>query len=248
MNNAVIEIIDLYKRYADTTNAALDGLSLTVSKGEFFGLLGPNGAGKTTTISILCGLTSFQRGKVTVEGKDIRTQMKEIKRITGVVPQEIALYQELTIDENLRFFGNMHDISKQSVNERIDEFVNEFGLTPHRKKKVEQLSGGMKRQVNLIAALLNNPSILFLDEPTVGVDVQCKAIIVEKLKQINRNGTTIIYTSHDMNEAESLCSRIALIDSGKIIIEGEPAALINRFNFSSMEELIRKYLFLEDKK
>jgi ABC-2 type transport system ATP-binding protein len=142
----------------------------------------------------------------------------------------------------------MHNISKQSVNERIDEFVNEFGLTPHRKKKVEQLSGGMKRQVNLIAALLNNPSILFLDEPTVGVDVHSKSIIVEKLKQINRNGTTIIYTSHDMNEAESLCSRIALIDSGKIIIEGEPETLINKFNFNSMEELIRKYLFLKLKK
>ncbi|MDR3266274.1 MAG: ABC transporter ATP-binding protein [Tannerella sp.] len=238
VNNAVIEINDLYKTYAEATSAALNGLSLTVLKGEFFGLLGPNGAGKTTTISILCGLTSFQQGKVSVEGKDVKTQMRAIKRITGVVPQEIALYQELTIEENLRFFGNMHNVSKQSVNERMNEFLNDFGLTSHRNKRIEQLSGGMKRQVNLIAALLNNPSILFLDEPTVGVDVHSKSIIVEKLKQINHNGTTIIYTSHDMNEAESLCSRIALIDRGKIIIEGEPAALINKFNVGSMEELL----------
>jgi ABC-2 type transport system ATP-binding protein len=241
VKNAVIEIIDLHKTYAGVANAALNGLSLTVPEGEFFGLLGPNGAGKTTTISVLCGLTSFQQGQVTVKGKDVKTQMKEIRRITGVVPQEIALYQELTMDENLRFFGNMHDIPKRAVHERIDEFVNDFGLAPHRQKRVEQLSGGMKRQVNLIAALLNNPSILFLDEPTVGVDVHSRAVIVEKLKQIHQNGTTVIYTSHDMNEAESLCSHVALIDGGKIIIEGEPAALINRFNFSSMEELIRKY-------
>jgi ABC-2 type transport system ATP-binding protein len=238
VNNPVIEITGLCKAYAGT--AALNGLSLTVSRGEFFGLLGPNGAGKTTTVSILCGLIPFRRGKVLVEGKDVRTQMKDIKRTTGVVPQDIALYRELTVDENLRFFGNMHDIPRQTVNRRVDELVNDFGLAPHRKKRVEHLSGGMKRQVNLIAALLNRPSILFLDEPTAGVDVHSRSVIVEKLRQINRNGTTVIYTSHDMNEAETLCSRMAFLDGGKIILEGEPAALTKRFNAASMDELIRK--------
>ncbi|MDR2384996.1 MAG: ABC transporter ATP-binding protein [Tannerella sp.] len=240
-NNAAIEIIDLYKTYAGSTYAALNGLSLTVAKGEFFGLLGPNGAGKTTTVSILCGLASFQKGNVFVEGQDVKTQTKNIKRITGVVPQEIALYQELTTEENLRLFGNMHNISGQSVRMRMNEFINDFGLMPYRNRRIEQLSGGMKRQVNLIAALLNSPSILFLDEPTVGIDVRSKSIIVEKLKQIHQNGTTVVYTSHDMNEAETLCSHIALLDRGKIIVEGHPVTLISKFGVGSVEELIRKY-------
>jgi ABC-2 type transport system ATP-binding protein len=244
VNNAVIEIIDLHKTYAGASSAALNGLTLTVAKGEFFGLLGPNGAGKTTIVSILCGLASFQRGKVFVEGKNVAVQMKDIKRIMGIVPQDIALYQELNIDENLRFFGNMHNISRQTLDRRMEQLIYDFGLTPHRKKRVEHLSGGIKRQVNLIAALLNNPSILFLDEPTVGVDIHSKSVIVEKLKQVHQNGTTVIYTSHDMNEAEVLCSRMALIDGGKIILEGRPATLISRFSAASMEDLIRKKLLL----
>ena len=208
-----------------------------VGQGAFFGLLGPNGAGKTTTISILCGLLSFDSGQVTVHGLHVRSKMAAIKPLIGIVPQDIALYPELTVTENLRFFGNMYGLPSDELNQRITSYLHDFGLTPQQHKQVGRLSGGMKRQVNLIAALLHRPSLLFLDEPTTGVDVHSRQVIVEILQHLHRNGMTIVYTSHDMNEAEQLCTHVALVNGGRVICAGVPHELIREASVSSLEAL-----------
>ncbi|MDR1525993.1 MAG: ABC transporter ATP-binding protein [Tannerella sp.] len=240
MENPLISIRNLHKTYPGASQPSVDGLSLQVEKGAFFGLLGPNGAGKTTTVSILCGLCSFDSGEVAVNGLDVRRKIHFIKPLIGVVPQDIALYPELTADENLRFFGGMYPVPSHELNERIETYLEAFGLTSHRKKKTSRLSGGMKRQVNLIAALLHRPALLFLDEPTVGVDVHSRQVIIENLQSLHRNGMTVVYTSHDMKEAERLCTHVALMNHGRIICEGVPRRLISEASVSSLEELFIK--------
>ena len=235
-----IIIQNLHKTYRGATHPSVDGLNLYVRQGMFFGLLGPNGAGKTTTISILCGLRSYDSGQVTLQGMDVRHKMKQIKPLIGVVPQEIALYPELTVDENLRFFGGMYKLSQQVLRERIEAYLKDFGLTSHRRKKIEYLSGGMKRQVNLIAALLHKPALLFLDEPTVGVDVHSRQVIIENLRSLHAGGMTVVYTSHDMKEAEQLCTDVALVYHGRVVCEGVPRELIAESSVSSLEELFIK--------
>ena len=163
--------------------------------------------------------------------------LQRIKPLIGVVPQDIALYPELTAVENLRFAGNMYSLADKLLDERIDYYLQIFGLTSHRRKKTEYLSGGMKRQVNLITALLHQPEILILDEPTVGVDVQSRQTIITNLLRLNREGMTIVYTSHDMREAEQLCSFVSLMNKGKIVCEGVPSDLINNENVASLEQL-----------
>ena len=237
MNDPVIYIKDLYKTYRQASHPSVDELTLQVEKGMFFGLLGPNGAGKTTTISILCGLISFDAGQVMIHGLDVRRKMSEIKSLIGIVPQDIALYPELTVFENLHFFGGMYGLPAVELNERIDTYLHDFGLESRRRTKVGHLSGGMKRQVNLIAALLHRPTLLFLDEPTVGVDVHSRQTIVENLQLLHRNGMTIVYTSHDMKEAEQLCTYVALIHHGQIVCEGVPDELIAESSVLSLEEL-----------
>ena len=238
--NTVIDIRDLHKTYRRASHPSVDGLTLRVEQGMFYGLLGPNGAGKTTTISILCGLLSFNAGQVMIHGLDVRKKMSEIKPLIGVVPQDVALYPELTAVENLRFFGGMYGIPSFELNDRIDTYLKDFGLSSHRQKKVGYLSGGMKRQANLIAALLHRPKLLFLDEPTVGVDVHSRQIIIENLQNLHRNGMTIVYTSHDMKEAELLCTHVALMNHGRIICEGIPNELIANVSVADLEELFIK--------
>ncbi|MDR2921094.1 MAG: ABC transporter ATP-binding protein [Tannerella sp.] len=237
MQHPVIEINNLHKTYKRASHPSVDGLSLRIEEGMFFGFLGPNGAGKTTTISILCGLSSFQRGEIIICGMDLRRKFPQIKPHIGVAPQDIALYPELTIDENLRFVGNVYELPAQLLKQQINYYLESFGLTSHRQKKVAYLSGGMKRQVNLIAALLHKPKILFLDEPTVGVDVKSRQIIVRNLQLLNQNGMTIVYTSHDMHEAESLCTYVSLVNKGKVICEGTPSQLIEKEQVNSLEAL-----------
>jgi ABC-2 type transport system ATP-binding protein len=237
MTDPAIYIKDLHKTYREASNPSVDGLTLQIEKGMFFGLLGPNGAGKTTTVSILCGLVSYDKGQVTIDGLDVKRKMNDIKSLIGIVPQDIALYSELTVIENLHFFGGMYGLPAAELNERIDTYLHDFGLFSRRRTKVGHLSGGMKRQVNLIAALLHRPKLLFLDEPTVGVDVHSRQIIIENLQLLHRNGMTIVYTSHDMNEAEQLCNYVALIHHGKIVCEGIPNDLISEASVSSLEEL-----------
>ena len=225
----IIEIINLVKHYDKVNFNAVDGITLKVEKGQIFGLLGPNGAGKTTIISILCGLVKPSEGQVRINGIDLQSGLDNIKKIIGVVPQEIALYPNLTVKENLTFFGKLYDLKGAELQESIELWLNKFGLIDKINHRVETFSGGMKRRVNLIAGLLHKPQILFLDEPTVGIDVHSRTVIVEHLKEINQNqGITIIYTSHHMDEAEYLCSNISIIDSGIVLAGGSPKNLLKQ--------------------
>ena len=229
MNNPVIiQIENLTKTFKHATEPAVNGISFSINRNEIFGLLGPNGAGKTTTISILCGLFAPTSGNIIIDGKNIDTELAAIKNIVGVVPQDIALYPTLTARENLAFYGSMYGLHGKDLKERIDNWLQKLGLMDAANRKVSTYSGGMKRRVNLIAGVLHSPKILFLDEPTVGVDVQSRNVIIEHLKEVNAAGTTIIYTSHHMEEAENFCTRVSIIDHGKILTEGTPSELISK--------------------
>ena len=222
----MISAVDLYKVYKGAAQAAVDGISFTVDPTDIFGLLGPNGAGKTTVIKLLCGLMRPNKGTAEICGYDVTVSLKKIKPLIGVVPQEIALYPNFTADENLRIFGGLYGLKRRSIQKRAEELLHQFGLISHRHKKMVAYSGGMKRRLNLIAAMIHHPKVLILDEPTVGIDVQSKVVILENLKEISAKGAAIIYTSHQMDEAEKFCSKIAIIDNGKMITKGKPEALI----------------------
>ena len=241
----IIEIRNLTKFYKGNEEPAINNISLEIFPHEIFGLLGPNGAGKTTTISILCGLFPPTRGEVFIDGMELRADLDKIKHVIGVVPQDLALYPTLSAIENLTFFGNMYGLRGQELRNRIFEYLQVFGLEKAARKKVAGYSGGMKRRVNLIAGLLHRPKVLFLDEPTVGIDVQSRMVILEYLKEINRLGTTIIYTSHYMEEAENLCSRVAIVDRGQIISIGNPRELLKEHpEFNNLENI---FLYLTGK-
>ncbi|MCX6285753.1 MAG: ABC transporter ATP-binding protein [Bacteroidetes bacterium] len=225
-DKVIIEIRELVKVYKGSEEPAIKGISLDIFQGEIFGLLGPNGAGKTTTISILCGLFRATKGSARIDGMDIHSNLNEIKKIIGVVPQDVALYPTLTAWENLTFFGNMYGLKGASLKQKIAEGMAVFGLEKHADKKIANCSGGIKRRINLIAGLLHDPKVIFLDEPTVGIDVQSRVVILEYLKELNQKGTTVIYTSHYMEEAERLCTRVAIIDRGRVISMGNPHELV----------------------
>jgi len=237
MTNPIIEITNLCKIYSGNAHPTVNNLSLSIEKGEIFGLLGPNGAGKTTTIHILCGLRHFNSGEVHICNYSVKNEIEKIKPLIGVVPQEIALYPGLTACENLKIFGGIYGLKKKELNERMNGLLNLFGLETSKNRYVSTYSGGMKRRLNLIVGLLHRPQLLFLDEPTVGIDVQSRHVILENLKEINKAGTTIVYTSHHLNEAENFCTSIALIDDGQVICMGEPSRLIAQNNVETLEEL-----------
>lgn len=226
MSNPIIEIQSLSKKYKNADSFSVNNLSLQVNKGEIFGLLGPNGAGKTTLISMLCGLIKPTSGQFTINGYSYKNNARDIKKIMGVVPQEYALYPTLTARENLMYFGSMYGLKGSALKQKINDSLDYLGLLKFADKQIDTFSGGMKRRINLLAGQLHEPSVLFLDEPTVGVDVHSKAVIIEYLKQVNQSGTTIIYTSHHLAEAQDLCSHIAIIDNGKIMIKGTPQEII----------------------
>ncbi|MES2565666.1 MAG: ABC transporter ATP-binding protein [Bacteroidota bacterium] len=237
----LVDIQHVYKKYKDAPKPAVNDLSLTIQKGEIFGLLGPNGAGKTTFISMLCGLFPPGSGQIFIHGQTHKTHSKECKQIIGVVPQEIALYPQLTAWENLMFLGHMYGLKGDSLKEKIKENLKILGLENNIHQKIISYSGGMKRRVNLIAGLLHNPQLLILDEPTVGVDVQSKQAIIEHLKKQNKDsGMTILYTSHHLDEAEDFCTHIAIIDEGKLITQGQPKELILQNNCNSIEDVYLK--------
>lgn len=226
INSEIIEIENLTKIFRHSKEPAVDNISFSIKRNEIFGLLGPNGAGKTTTISILCGLFPPTSGKVIIDGKNLYTDLDLIKNIVGIVPQDIALYPTLTAYENLYFYGSMYGQNGKALKTKIEFWLTKLGLAEAADRKVSTYSGGMKRRVNLIAGILHDPKILFLDEPTVGVDVQSRNVIIECLKEINASGTTIIYTSHHMEEAENFCTQVSIIDNGKIITQGTPEEII----------------------
>lgn len=226
-NPAIIEIQHLTKTFKNSDSPAVDDISFSIKRNEIFGLLGPNGAGKTTTLSILCGLFPPSSGSVLIDGKDLHHDLSLIKNIVGIVPQDIALYPTLSARENLAFYGSMYGLHGKALTTGINNWLEKLGLMDAANRQVSTFSGGMKRRVNLIAGVLHKPKVLFLDEPTVGVDVQSRNVIIEHLEEINAAGTTIIYTSHHMEEAEHFCTRVSIIDHGKILIQGSPAELIS---------------------
>jgi ABC-2 type transport system ATP-binding protein len=220
----MLKVENLYKNYGNIR--AVDGISFEVKRGEVFGLLGPNGAGKSTTISIISTLVPPTKGEIIFEGESILKNPKNIRQKLGVVPQDIALYPTLSGYENLRFWGNLYGLKGQELKQRINETADIIGLHERLKDKVEKYSGGMKRRLNIGAALLHMPDLLIMDEPTVGIDPQSRSHILDTVLKLNDRGITIIYTTHYMEEAENLCSRICIMDEGKIIASGTQQELV----------------------
>ncbi|WP_019944305.1 ABC transporter ATP-binding protein [Dyadobacter beijingensis] len=236
-DNVCIEVREVYKRYKSAQEDSLSDVSLDVVQSDVFGLLGPNGAGKTTLISILCGIIPVSSGNVRFFGNGTPYSDYERKSRVGFVPQEYAFYQELTPRQNLDYFGAMYNLSKTRLEERREHLLEVLGLEKAGDKKVGTFSGGMKRRVNLAIGIIHEPDILFLDEPTVGVDVQSRNAIIRYLQQLNEGGTTIIYTSHHMSEAEEFCKNIALIDHGKVIAAGDLQALKTAHGVDNLQTL-----------
>ncbi len=205
---------------------AVDDISLEVKEGEIFGFLGPNGAGKTTTISMIAGLLTPDSGTIKVDSMDTRHSMQQIRGIMGVVPQDMAFYEELTAKENLRFWGRLQGISGKELDQRTHYYLDKIGLTDRENEPLKKYSGGMKRRINLIIGLIHRPRLLLLDEPTIGIDVQTKMNILDLIREASGKGTTVIYTTHNLFEAEELCDRIAIIDKGKILASGSLKELI----------------------
>jgi ABC-2 type transport system ATP-binding protein len=215
---AILQVSDLVKRFGDL--AAVDGVSFAVEQGEVFGLLGPNGAGKTTTISMISCLIDPTSGSIVVDGHEVGRDSTGVKRSLGVVPQEIALYPELSAAENLSFWGKMYGLSGAELKKAVAEALELAGLADRAKERIEKYSGGMKRRINIAAGILHHPKVLLMDEPTVGIDPQSRNHILETVKQLNASGMTVLYTSHYMEEVEYLCDRIAIMDHGKVIALG----------------------------
>lgn len=210
----MIKADNLKKRFGNTI--ALDDVSFMVNKGETFGLLGPNGAGKTTTIQLLCGLLKPDGGTVTLDGKTDPT-LVEVRLSLGMVPQTLAIYEELSAEENLRFFAHMYGLSRRQLKQRIGDCLEIAGLSKRSRERVSKFSGGMKRRLNMVCSLLHEPPLLLLDEPTVGVDPQSRNSIFDTIEDMKKQGRTIIYTTHYMEEAERICDRVAILDFGKIL-------------------------------
>jgi len=214
----MIQVEDLQKSYGSLR--AVDGISLEVPEGELFGFLGPNGAGKTTTLSMISGLLKPDRGRVSIAEIDVWSSPKAAKRLLGLVPQDLALYEELSARENLMFWGSLFDLPRQRLKASIDLWLDRVGLKDRAKGPVSKFSGGMKRRLNLAIGLVHNPKVVLLDEPTVGIDPQARKNILDIIREIAREGTTILFTTHHLEEAEALCDRIAIMDHGRILETG----------------------------
>jgi ABC-2 type transport system ATP-binding protein len=216
--SAILEVHDLKKKYGELE--AVKGISFSIEEGEIFSLLGPNGAGKTTTISILSTLLEPTGGDAVIGGHSIRQDAIGVRRIIGVVPQEIALYDTLNGRENLFFWGRMYGMNGAGLAQRVDEVLEQIGLTEKAKARVQTYSGGMKRRLNIGVGLLHRPKIIFMDEPTVGIDPQSRRNILDAVKDLNRQGMTVLYTTHYMEEAQELSNRVGIIDHGLMIALG----------------------------
>lgn len=217
---AMIEVSDLVKRYPGASSPAVDGVSFRVEQGEVFSLLGPNGAGKTTTLAVLSCLLAPTTGDARVGGHSVRTDPMGVKRLLGVVPQEVALYLPLTAAENLNFWGKMYGLGGADLKQRVAEALDQVGLRDRAGERVETYSGGMRRRLNIAVGLLHHPSTVFMDEPTVGIDPQSRRSILDTVKTLNQQGMTVLYTTHYMEEAQELSHRIGVIDHGKLIALG----------------------------
>jgi ABC-2 type transport system ATP-binding protein len=237
VSELAIDVENIGFRYPGNPEMSFSQLNLQVAKGVRFGLFGPNGAGKTTLISLMTGLLSADEGHIALLGREIGKQKSGVNKLFGFVPQDFSFYHELSPVENLEFFGAWSGLDKQTIKTRTDELLTILGLNDVRNKQVQKFSGGMKRRVNLAIGVIHDPAILFLDEPTVGVDVQTGHAIINYLLQLNKKGTTLVYTSHQLSEAEGLCEQVALIDGGKIIAQDNLDTLLKTHNQDNLEQL-----------
>lgn len=235
MEEPAIAMDNLSKRFEDVT--AVDGLSLEVGKGELFGLLGPNGAGKTTAINMLCGLLEPTSGSVKVGGYNVWEENGKVKELIGVCPQETSVYTYLTGKENVELFGNLLAVPKEELKRSADELLKRMGLYDEMNRRVGKYSGGMKRRLSLVMALVHDPEIAFLDEPTVGMDPQSRRTVWDFIKEIKKRRKTVILTTQYMEEAEELCDRVGIIDHGKLIALGAPKDLIDKYGEKNLEEV-----------
>ena len=239
----MIQISGVVKRFPTVT--ALDGVSLFIEKGEFFGLLGPNGAGKSTLMNLLIGYLDPDEGELTIEGERITRDNLQVRRRIGLVPQSLALYDDISALENMQIFGSFYGIESRTLTERIKERLEAVQLYERRKDKVKTFSGGMKRRLNLVASLLHDPPLLLCDEPTVGVDPQSRNAIFDYLAMLNGQGITIVYTTHYMEEVERLCSRIAIIDAGKVIAAGTLDDLMATLEYDESISIVKNRITSE---
>ena len=240
MSKAAVHITNLEFSYRDQPAKLFSNLNLTIPEGESFGLFGPNGAGKTTLMSIMTGLVAYSGGSVKLLDQEVNTKRIAFNKRFGFVPQDFSFYHELSPTENLEFFGAWAGLDSSTISIRIDELLTVLGLKEVRHKQVQKFSGGMKRRVNLAISVIHHPEILFLDEPTVGVDVQTRFAIIDYLKKLNAEGMTLVYTSHQLHEAESLCRKIAMIDEGKIIVNDSLENLLTTHHQDGLEGLFLK--------
>jgi len=222
---------NVIKRYGDQT--VVDHFNLDVIEGEVLGLLGPNGAGKSTTINMLCGLINANAGDITLFGQEQSVRNLDARRDLGLVTQDITLFSELSVIDNLRYFGGLYGLRGAKLKKRVADVLKFIDLADHIKKKPKQLSGGMKRRLNIGCALVHEPKLLIMDEPTVGIDPQSRNHILESVKKLTEQGTTVIYTSHYMEEVEAVCDRIVIMDAGRVIAEGTTEELIKRTSHES---------------
>ncbi len=239
--SAIVQIKELTKQYAGSTQPAISNLSLEILEGEVFGLLGPNGAGKSTLVMMLCGLMKPTSGSISIFGMDITEFGSDIRKQIGVAPQDIALFPTLTAYENLFYFGRMYGLPTDKIKDSIENYLKVFGLVDKAHKRVQTFSGGMKRRLNLIAALLHDPKLLILDEPTAGVDIHSRNMVIDFLQSLKAKGVTLIYSSHFLEEAERMCTDLVIIDEGKLIANGKPDAIMARHHdCNNLETLFLK--------
>ncbi|MBZ4189717.1 ABC transporter ATP-binding protein [Niabella beijingensis] len=236
-NGDALHIAGLSYGYKGMAQPVIQQLDLTVKQGSRFGLFGPNGAGKTTLMNLMTGLLPYKQGSIQLFGKEVRGNSAFVKNTIGFVPQDFSFYEELTPAENLEFFGAWYGLNGRQIREATANLLKIMGLSNVAAKPLKEFSGGMKRRINLAIGVMNNPRVLFLDEPTVGVDVQSRNAIIHFLKEINSNGTTLIYTSHQLKEAEDLCTEVALIDGGTVISQGSLTVLKEKHGQDGLEGL-----------
>lgn len=242
MSDTVLRLDGLIKKYDN--RAVVDGLSLEIREGEIFGLLGPNGAGKSTTMNMICSLLKPTAGQIELFGYNIKTDNKKIKPLIGYIPQELAIYGNLKAWENVELFTSLYGIKGQDLKDAIDESLEFVKLSDKRNSFAKTFSGGMKRRLNIACALGHHPKLLIFDEPTVGIDPQSRNFILESIKAANKKGATVIYTSHYMEEVEAICTRIAIMDNGKIIAIGTKDELKDMVRKNRDEDISLEEVFL----